>query len=113
MSRYEHLRLQTSIRGAIIGYGIAAYALLVPASPVGALSPFPTFDGKAMLLIGLVLQGMVLTGRALARRYEDAHLLQHEVTPLVVFVLELVADGVTVLLFALATYAPLVQFAAE
>lgn len=62
-----------------------------------------------MILIGIGLQVMVLMGRLLSERYERSHGLPDQLSPIVVYVLELVADGVTVLLFALATYAPLLQ----
>jgi hypothetical protein len=110
VTNYDHLRLQTSVRGAIIGYGILAYAFLVPAPVVAGVAPFQ-FSARTLLALGVGLQLLVLAGRALARRYETRRGLEEQISPLVVFVLELVADGVTVLLFVLATYGPLVQFA--
>lgn len=80
----SRLRREDAVRGAIIGYGILAYTLLVP-------MPAPIISTRTMILIGIGLQIAV----ALARRAR---------TPLVPYVAGLVADGVTVLLFALATY---------
>lgn len=49
-----------------------------------------------MLLIGIAVQVLVVLARVLAKRYEIA--------PAALPVIELIADGITVFLFALATY---------
>ena len=89
--RLERLRLHGLLRSAIIGYGIAAYWLLAPASHACA-------GYRYMLLVGIGVQLLVLAARKL-------------VSSLPPFIFELFADGVTVLLFALATYGSLIRYA--
>ena len=81
--RYERLRLNGVLRSAIIGYGIAAFWLLAPASEL-------TAGYRPLFLIGIGVQLAVLIARKLVRALPP-------------FVFELLADGVTVLLFALGT----------
>jgi hypothetical protein len=83
-------RLNGAVRGAIIAYGIAAYAYFVaqPASP----------PAMPALLVGVAIQIAVLVARVIAKRYEG------EIPPTVLPTIELIADGITVFLFALATY---------
>ena len=82
-SRYDRLRLHGALRGAIIAYGIGAYALFVPAA--AGLS----------ILAGIGLQLLVLAVRKL---------MAGRSSPAAMLVFELVVDGITVLLFALATF---------
>ena len=110
MKLHESLAVEASIRSAIIGYGIAAYTLVVPRVPHVAPGPLPGLSTGAMFAIGVGLQLLIVGGRLLASRYERSHGFADQISPLVTYVLELVADGVTVLLFALGTYAPLLQF---
>ena len=91
--RFERLRVHGLLRSAIIGYGIAAYWLLAPASAAGA-------GYRYMLLIGIGVQLGVLVARKL-------------VSALPSFIFELFADGITVLLFAAATYGSLLRYVGE
>jgi len=81
------------LRSAIIGYGIAAYWLLAPASDASAGSRY-------LLLVGIGVQLAVLVARKL-------------VSAMPPFIFELFADGVTVLLFALATVGSVYRYLAE
>jgi hypothetical protein len=101
------------VRGALITYGIAAYAYLVPQPLGSASSPFPALDSPQMLLIGIASQVLVLAGRGFAKRQEGARGPDERAALGAVFVLELLADGITVLMFALATYGPILRFANE
>jgi hypothetical protein len=78
-----------TIRSAIIAYGIAAYAFIVPQSATGS---------RTMLLVGLAVQALVLLAGFIAKRYAP------DFSPAAIPIVELIADGVTVFLFALATY---------
>lgn len=85
---YERLRLHGALRGAIIGYGIGAYALF-----------FPT-PAAPSLLVGIGLQVLVLAVRKFLASRDPA-----EGPPAAtMFFFELVVDAITVLLFALATF---------
>jgi hypothetical protein len=53
IDRLERLRVHGLLRSAIIGYGIAAYWLLAPASDAGA-------GYRYMLLVGIGVQLLVL-----------------------------------------------------
>ena len=89
----EQLRLHGAVRTAIIGYGVGAYALFLP-QPIT----------RQMLLIGIGLQLLVLIARRIAAAYERKAGPAGALSPLALFVFELIVDGVTVLLYALATF---------
>jgi len=59
-----------------------------------------------MLLAGIAVQAVVLLARLLAKRYAG------ELAPATIAIFELIADGVTVFLFALATYQGILGHAA-
>lgn len=85
----RQLRLSGPARSAIIAYGIAAFAFIVPQSATGS---------RTMLIVGFVVQAGVLLPRVLAKRRIE--------------IVELIADGITVFLFALATYLGILGHAA-
>ena len=93
--RRRGLYLNGAVRGAIIAYGIAAYSYFVaqPESPAA----LPAF------LLGIAIQVAVLAARVLAKRYEG------DLPTTALPTIELIADGITVLLFALATYQGILQ----
>jgi hypothetical protein len=93
------LRLNGAVRSAIIVYGIAAYAFLFPRAD----SPSVATGALQMLLAGIALQVLFLLVRGLVSRYERAHGLEGQIAPTALYIFELLVDGVTVLLFALAT----------
>jgi hypothetical protein len=93
----RQLRLGGPARSALIAYGIAAFAFIVPQSSTGS---------RTMLIVGLVVQVVVLVARALATRHGG------EISATAIAVVELIADGVTVFLFALATYMGILGHAA-
>lgn len=104
-STTRSLRLSTLVRSAIITYGIAAYSLLLS---WGGASVQPRESALAALArlfaIGLGLQGLLLLVRWLVTRYERRRGLEGQLMPLALYTFELLVDGVTVLLFALATF---------
>lgn len=94
-------RIIATLRTTLIGYGIAAYALL-PSGPGSQAGPLPGGGGAASsgyLLWGLGLQAAVILAHALVRRGVDDPASAGKA----MLVVELLADGATVLLFALAT----------
>lgn len=91
------LRLNGAARSVIIVYGIAAYTYLFP-------QPGAATGAMAMLLVGIGLQVLLLLVR---------YVVKGELAPTAQFIFELLADGVTVLLFALATYQGILRHAAE
>ena len=91
--RYDRLRLSGLLRSAIIGYGIAAFCLLAPASEL-------TAGYRPLFLIGIGVQVGALIARKLVRALPP-------------YILELFADGVTVLFFALGTVGSVYRHLAE
>jgi hypothetical protein len=87
----DQLRRFGAVRTALIGYGVVAFGYLF-ARPDDGTSGIP------LIAVGIGLQLALLAAGVVARRYAGTGAAAQ-----VMFVLELVADGVTVLLFALAT----------
>src|SRR5688572_26817851 len=96
----QSLRVGTRVRGFIIAYGLAAFAVLVPRRDESE-----TFaDAFVVVATGLALQGLVILARFLTARYERRHQIEGQLLPTAMFVAELIADGVSVFLFALGTF---------
>jgi hypothetical protein len=93
----RQLRLGGPARSALIAYGIAAFAFIVPQSHSGS---------RTMLIVGIAVQAIVLLVRLFAQRHGG------ESAPTAIAIVELIADGVTVFLFALATYMGILGYAA-
>lgn len=112
-SPYERMRQHGAIRSALIAYGIAAFVYFFPRPQTNA-------DGEPvlvaatgalqMLLVGLALQIVSFAIRKIVTRYERKHGIEGFLSPLALFIFELVVDAVTVLLFALATFRGLASF---
>jgi len=109
-SPYENLRVSGTIRSAIIAYGVGVMTVLL-ARGGGDSSAIPPRQVLYMVLTGLGLQALLLVVRALVARYERAAGMEGHLAPLAVFLFELIADSVTVFLFALATYRGILQYA--
>ena len=106
------LRLAGAVRGAIITYGIAAYVLFVrwPApdpAATGLLTSTPQ-----MVLAGLALQASIVVVRRFRGGSPPGERPDEPFSPRAAYLFELVADGATVLLFALGTYGRIAGFAA-
>lgn len=94
-------RLQGALRTGLIGYGIAAYGYLRIGSESAGNAQTFGLGGSAsgFLLSGLALQILLILAQVLIRRvFPD-----HAVAAQAIWIVELIADGVTVLLFALGT----------
>ena len=98
------LRTEELVRGAIIALlsVVAGYWILVPAEESGR---GPVSGGQvAMIAIAIGLQVAVFAGNWLVRRWEVAHGMEGAISPHARHVLQLIADGVSVLLFAFAVF---------
>ncbi len=82
----RQLRLSSTARGVAIGAILLVYGLLVRQSP-------------GTFIEGLLIAAAVQAGVLLLRRFAPGALV-----PMGVFILELIADGVTVLLFAIGVF---------
>jgi hypothetical protein len=93
-----------TLRGALIAYGVAFFswwfARTLPADPANAGSPGDLY----LIALGLVLQLTGWTVKWLVGRYEREHGMTGMLTPTVVGMVQLLIDGVTVSLFAIATF---------
>jgi hypothetical protein len=102
------LRAEDLARGAIIALIslVAGYWILAPRDDA-ALGPF---EGRRLAYLGIAvaLQLFVLGGNWLVRRFERAHGMDGQLAPDARHVLQLLADGVSVLLFALAVFGGIV-----
>jgi hypothetical protein len=101
------------VRGAIIGLVslVAGYWIMVPKGDA-LLGPL---EGRRLWLLGiaLALQVAVMGGNWLVRRYERAQGMEGQLAPDARHILQLLADGVSVLLFALAVFGGIVGAAAN
>jgi hypothetical protein len=96
-----------AVRTTLIGYGVAAYTFFQVSASSGAASQAVGYWGSArgFVLMGIALQLLLLLARALATRYVADSALSTQIMNLC----EMVADGATVLLFAMATLGPIIQ----
>ena len=99
------LRAQDYARGLLIAVIslVAGYWIITPPAD-GAAQARIAPGGIAMIAIGVALQLAVIGGNWWVTRYERAHGLQGQLAPGARHVLQLLADGVSVLLFALAVF---------
>jgi len=110
-SPLEQQRLYGVVRTTLITYGVAAFTYLFSQSHSGD-SP-QAFGGiasaQSVVLGGLGLQLLLLAARALIKRYAP----DRDSAVQGFIVLELIGDGVTVLLFALGTLGAIMHGAGE
>jgi hypothetical protein len=105
-------RTVDAIRGMLITViiGIVGYFVIVPAPDPAPGGFSMTHTGLSMLLIGAVLQLAIIFGRPLIARFERAQGLPGQVSLMAIHVMQLLADGLTVLLFALAVFGGISRF---
>jgi len=104
---FDQQRTYGVIRSALIGYGVAAFTYLFSRSSALESAGAGQASGPAqsLVLIGLALQVLLIGARMLMRRRAS----ESNVAAQGLMILELVADGVTVLLFAMATLGTIMQ----
>jgi len=110
-STVNSLRAADAVRGLLITViiGIVGYFAIIPPPASGKSTFSITHNGLSMLLIGAVLQLAIIFSRSLIARFERAQGMEGQLSPMVIHILQLLADGVTVLLFALAVFGGITQ----
>jgi hypothetical protein len=110
-SPHQALRAADAARGILITVviGVIGYFGLFPTPGPEQGRPFLSRTGLVMLLIGVGLQLAVLVGRRLIGKLEMAWGVDGQLSPMAVHILQLVADGLTVLVFALAVFGGISQ----
>ena len=91
----ESSRRYAALRSVLIGYGVLAFTFLPPT--------------RTLMLWGVGVQvAVILVRKLIERQVRDPQMASQSL-----MLLELVADGVTVALFAIATLGGIMQFAAQ
>jgi hypothetical protein len=101
----EKLSVAGTVRGLIIAYGIGAYALISRNLGTGSQRDTVSFGESPLnlILIGLGVQAVRWVVMRTVARYEKTQDVEGVFSPTVMYGVDLVIDGVTVLLFAVAT----------
>jgi hypothetical protein len=91
----EPLRRYGALRSALIGYGVLAFTFFPPT--------------RTLMLCGIGVQiAVIVAGKLIERRVRDP-----AIAAKALMLLELVADGVTVALFAIATLGGILRLEAD
>jgi hypothetical protein len=102
-------RVYGAVRTALIGYGVAAFSYFQVSASSGTASQALGNWGSArgFVLLGIGLQLILMLARALTKRYvaDEASAAQ------IMGICEIIGDGATVLLFAMATLGPITRVA--
>ena len=109
----ESPRISGTVRGCVIAYGIGAFSLLEYWGRFPSIRAAPA-GGRGfvyMLLVGVALQAALLLIRNVVARYERTAGLEGVLSPLAIYLFELLVDAVTVALFAIATFRGLAEVA--
>jgi hypothetical protein len=95
-----------AIRTALIGYGVSLFSYLFARSGLvtEASAPAPGGWVSAFLLSGVGLQVLLILARVLIK-----HMADRDIATQALPIVELIGDGATVLLFALATFGAVVH----
>jgi hypothetical protein len=96
----------------LIAYGVAAFTWFFSRTLPAEEEASTAASMLPLIGFGLLLQLLVLMLRKRVERYERQHGLENQIAPLVMYVVEILLDGVTVLLFALATFSSISRFPA-
>ena len=98
---FDQQRTYGVIRSALIGYGVAAFTYLFSRSAAfeAGNAGQPSGSAQTLVLVGLALQVLLIGAHLITRR----RAADSETAVQGLMILELVADGITVLLFAMAT----------
>jgi hypothetical protein len=101
----EKLSVVGTVRGVIIAYGIGAYILISRNLGLSSQRDTASFGESplSLILIGLGVQAVRWVVMQVVVRYEKTHDVEGVFSPTVMYGVDLVIDGVTVLLFAVAT----------
>ena len=115
VSKAKSLRVAGTVRGLVIAYGIGAYAVISQKLGPSSRSESGSFSDSALnlIVIGLGVQFVRWAVLWAIGRYEKAHDIEGALSPTVMYGVDLVIDGVTVLLFAVATFQSISGFASR
>lgn len=103
------LRSAGAVRTVLISYGVVAFGFLSTRTvPVSTVAVFGGIPAWGLVLCGVVLQVLMFAGHALIGRHAPDHVTAARGKAII----ELIGDGVTVLLFALGTLGGILQTAA-
>jgi hypothetical protein len=97
--------VETAVRGALITYGVAAVTWLLARTSPAEGTAASTRSLVGMMSAGLALQVLWWLVRKLIARTERDADTAAVLTAQAHYVFEMLVDGVTILLFALATFA--------
>lgn len=111
----EKLSVAGTVRGLIIAYGIGAFALISRNLGTGSQRDTVSFGESPLnlILIGLGVQVLRWAVMRAVARYEKTHDVEGVFSPTVMQGVDLVIDGVTVLLIAVATFRGISSVAAS
>jgi hypothetical protein len=99
------LRLHSFLRTLLITYGVAFFSWWFSRTLPSDESSRDWSPGSVyMIAVGLGLQLLMLTVKWIVTRYERDRGMEGMLSPSAVAVVQLLIDGVTVLLFAIATF---------
>lgn len=103
-SSLRQQRFYGAVRTTLIGYGVAAFSYLLsrPSAPGEAAD---AGSASSLFLYGILLQLAVLIARVLVKK----HASNEAAGAQMLAVIELLGDGVTVLLFAVGTFGGIMQ----
>ena len=103
----DNTRACAAVRTLLIGYGVAALGWLLTRTAPGAapLDYAGAFSAPGLLLSGIALQtGLMIIRIVIRRQLPGTDLATHGL-----LILELVGDGITVLLFGLGTFTAILR----
>jgi len=104
----EILRRTGWLRGLLIAYGVGFFswyfAQTLPVEQPGVLTT---------IAIGVGIQLAMMLLKASVRRFEKAHGLEGQLYPTALAIIDLLADAVTVLLFAISTFRAITALPAD
>lgn len=103
-SPFARERSYGALRTLLISYGVAAFAFLSSRAADAPTALGTATSAQDLVVIGLAAQLLLVAARWLLRRRLSDRTAIAQAT----MALEIVGDGVTVLLFALATLGPII-----
>ena len=105
-AKARSLRAAGALRSFIIASGIGAYTLILHFFADTSQREPASFaeNPPNLLFIALSLQAVRWAAHRLVARYAERHGLAEALSPRAIYVIDLVIDGATVLLFALAIF---------
>jgi hypothetical protein len=95
--------LANALRGALIAYGVAFFSWWFGRT-LPEDSSVASSDNLYLIACGVGVQLTAWIAKWLTARYEREHGMSGMLTPAVASVVQLIIDGVTVMLFAIATF---------